>query len=542
MRRDPALRLLPSVFFLLGWMLLNVLMNLDYPVANPATAPLFRFSPELLGMLLAVCALAWRHVPFHPLWYAPLVTIFLFFRLFRLGETIVPAYLERDFNLFIDTGLLPDLVHLLYNSLSHLTFCLAAGLALGCLVLLAWGLSRTFRAFHHYFLLPGHRVLFCSLTVLLVLLTYLPLSSDKKPLPLFSKAICPRVATEIRFIAQIAAVRRQCAEGFRDAAARLADIPAPLDRLKGASVYIFFIESYGQTIFADSRHFQAIAPVVDDFERMLGRQGFAACSSFLASPTYGGSSWLAFCSFETGIPLPTQIHYQSLIHAKVATLASLFARAGYRTVSVMPGTTLPWPEGSFLQYQKIYTASDLGYQGPPYNWSPMPDQFVLDAIFQREVRDRRQPLFVRSVLVSSHASFSCQPPFLEDWSQIGNGAIYSSIVPITFPVTWPDLRNANEAYVAAITYDLRVLKAYLEQFIDDDALIIILGDHQPASQITGNGRPWSVPIHVISRNPALLAPFFQRGYGPGLVPDQPLPHPGMETFLHDFVLDFSSPS
>jgi hypothetical protein len=48
-------------------------------------------------------------------------------------------------------------------------------------------------------------------------------------------------------------------------------------------------------------------------------------------------------------------------------------------------------------------------------------------------------------------------------------------------------------------------------------------------------------VHVFSRNDALLEPFRNRGYSPGLIPTQPPPHRGMETFLYDFLADFSTP-
>lgn len=59
-------------------------------------------------------------------------------------------------------------------------------------------------------------------------------------------------------------------------------------------------------------------------------------------------------------------------------------------------------------------------------------------------------------------------------------------------------------------------------------------------QITGKKASWSVPIHVISRNRGYLQPFLNRGDTPGLIPAQPLPHRGMQTFLPDFLLDFST--
>jgi hypothetical protein len=72
-------------------------------------------------------------------------------------------------------------------------------------------------------------------------------------------------------------------------------------------------------------------------------------------------------------------------------------------------------------------------------------------------------------------------------------------------------------------------------------LVIFVGDHQPHQQVTGpDNLTWSVPIHVVSRNPDFVAPFLRRGYIRGMIPDQPLPHVGMERFMEEFLSDFST--
>ena len=38
----------------------------------------------------------------------------------------------------------------------------------------------------------------------------------------------------------------------------------------------------------------------------------------------------------------------------------------------------------------------------------------------------------------------------------------------------------------------------------------------------------------------MVAPFMRRGYIPGMVPTQPLPHVGMERFMEEFLADFST--
>ena len=110
--------------------------------------------------------------------------------------------------------------------------------------------------------------------------------------------------------------------------------------------------------------------------------------------------------------------------------------------------------------------------------------------------------------------------------------------PVMYPIEWPNLKNAGEAYLRSLDYEFETLGNYLAQYVTADTLIIILGDHQPNLQLTGPGEPWSVPVHVISRNARLLTPFRERGYTAGLFPDQPLPHAGMETFLPGFLQDF----
>ena len=41
-----------------------------------------------------------------------------------------------------------------------------------------------------------------------------------------------------------------------------------------------------------------------------------------------------------------------------------------------------WPEASFFKLDHFYDAKHLGYKGPKFTWSPMPDQYTL-AQFQK---------------------------------------------------------------------------------------------------------------------------------------------------------------
>jgi len=50
-------------------------------------------------------------------------------------------------------------------------------------------------------------------------------------------------------------------------------------------------------------------------------------------------------------------------------------------------------------------------------------------------------------------------------------------------------------------------KGFVQRYVSDAAPIALLDDHQPVVQITGEQQPWSVRIHIISKNPDSLMDF-----------------------------------
>jgi hypothetical protein len=171
----------------------------------------------------------------------------------------------------------------------------------------------------------------------------------------------------------------------------------------------------------------------------------------------------------------------------------------------------------------------------------MTDQYVLDFIHRNEVEGASRPLFIQYVMISSHYPFNMIPRFFEDWSRIGDGSIYHREESVNVLPIKPGNQTAGaEGYVAAMAYELKLIREYLSNFVDREALIVVVGDHQPYSGITGKSKPRSVPLHVISERADFLAPFLDRGYTEGLIPRQELPHAGLETFLPSLLESFGS--
>jgi hypothetical protein len=106
----------------------------------------------------------------------------------------------------------------------------------------------------------------------------------------------------------------------------------------------------------------------------------------------------------------------------------------------------------------------------------------------------------------------------------------------------PDWSRLAPEYLKSLGYDFAALGGWLTERLPGDGLIILLGDHQPPAVIGGRREPpWTVPIHVLSRDPDLVAPFIAEGYVPGLFPAQKPPFSGMETFLARFLAAFDRP-
>ena len=150
--------------------------------------------------------------------------------------------------------------------------------------------------------------------------------------------------------------------------------------------------------------------VLDDGTRRLRSDGFRSRSAFLTSPTFGGISWLAHSTLQSGLWVDSQQRYDALLHSRRATLTQAFGRAGWRTVSDVPANTADWPQGAFYGYDAFYDSRNVGYAGPRFGYPTMPDQFTLDAFHRLELgRHPRRPVMAEIDLVTSHAPWSRIP-------------------------------------------------------------------------------------------------------------------------------------
>jgi phosphatidylglycerophosphate synthase len=316
-----------------------------------------------------------------------------------------------------------------------------------------------------------------------------------------------------------------------------------LTGLRGKDVLLVFVESYGRVAVQGSSFAPQVDAVLHQGDAQLRSAGFSSRSAFLTSPTFGGLSWLAHSTLQSGIRVDGQRRYDQLVENNRLTLTKAFKRAGWRAVGVMPANHRAWPEGStFYHYDKIYDRRNLGYRGPDFGLPPMPDQYTFLALQRRELAPRhRPPLFAEVDLISSHAPWT-RIPRLVPWDQVGDGSIFGRIPPqeATKATLFGDGKRARAAYGDSIEYSLRSLFSFVQHSGDKNLVLVVLGDHQPATLVTGEGATHDVPISVIAHDPKVMQQISGWGWQNGMLPSPDAPVWPMDAFRDRFLGAFGS--
>ncbi|MGH3453131.1 MAG: CDP-alcohol phosphatidyltransferase family protein [Nocardioidaceae bacterium] len=313
-----------------------------------------------------------------------------------------------------------------------------------------------------------------------------------------------------------------------------------LGGLRGKDVLVVFVESYGRIALEGTTTAARIRPTVDAGTRRLRATGFSTRSAYLTSPTFGGVSWLAHSTLQSGVWVDNQLLYERLLDSDRMTLSGFFHREGWRTVGVMPTNKDEWPEGeAFYQLDKVY--NNFGYRGPEFGIADMPDQYALSEFQRRELASRdRTPLMAQVDLASSHAPWAPLPHMI-DWNRLGDGSVFHRIrdrAQSTEEV-WRDSDDVQAAYAKSIVYCLRTVVSFVERYGDDNLVLILVGDHQPAPIVSGHTSSRDVPITVIARDPAVIDRISGWGWQDGMRPDPDGPVWPMDAFRDRFLAAYS---
>ena len=458
--------------------------------------------------------------------------------LLNLVDAATPTLLGRDLNLYWDLPHLPSLFGLAGEAAGLWPMAGVSAVLSGAIVLLINGTAWAWRQ-----VLPILANRHIALGFAVVLGVALDVTAV---VPAKDRPLATGLALDIvRQSATVAKGRLAATSGSGSYAEAIAAPPPPysdLAGLKRRDVYLVYLESYGTTVF-DTPEFRAgLGDELSQFETSLNRAGYSIVSNRLVSPTFGGGSWLAHATLASGVRLDDPVLYTLLLDSGRKLLPTYFKQAGWRTLEIAPGIKAPSATAKAAwSFDKEVFASELDYKGPSFGWFAIPDQFTLDRAAAIRSALGPAPVFTQLILVSSHIPFAPVPPYLADWDDSGT---FATVPATTMKKVWrqPDWGDLAPDYLRSLRYDFAALTGWLTSRITGNGLVILLGDHQPPALVGGLPQPpWTVPIHVLSRDPDLIAPFLAEGYVSGLFPTQPPPHPGMEAFLARFLAAFERP-
>jgi hypothetical protein len=483
-------------------------------------------APQRLGFWLAIAAVL-------------IVGVMLFLKIADIG---VQSAFQRQFNPYLDTKMLVDGWRLLRSTIGTSTALLTLGgiFSAFCLILAVFYGSAM-----HLAAVSGAKSLklsaaYGSILVLGVAMSIVgPLLgfrhfTDARALPYFNARltlVASSIADMHRFEQELAAPQSSpSGAGF-------------LGAVRGRDVVLIFVESYGRSAIEDPRYSPVIRPRLEQVQQQLNAAGFASASGWSLSPTVGGISWLAHGTFLSGLWIDSQARYDRLMMSDWPSLNRLFQQAGWRTAAVMPAITMDWPDSSYFGYDQVLASKNLGYRGKPFNWVTMPDQYTLsafDRMLRRSAPADGKPVMAEIALISSHAPWTPVPKLI-DWADVGDGTAFNTQAASgdTPTVVWADHQRVRLQYIQTIDYSLQTISDYIAHF-GDDALFIILGDHQPASLITGSNASRSVPVHIISRDQSLIERFQAEGFNTGILPKADAPELQMDTMRNRLLRVFSA--
>lgn len=314
-----------------------------------------------------------------------------------------------------------------------------------------------------------------------------------------------------------------------------------LTGLRGKDVVVAFVESYGRVAVEGSSFSPAIDRLLDRGTARLSAAGLSARSAFLTSPTFGGQSWLAHSTLQSGTWVDSSHRYDELIASDRLTLARAFSRAGWRTVFDIPSVRDGWPAGQrFYGFDRLYDAANVGYRGPSFGYATMPDQFTWATFAHRELDPAdRPPVMAEIDLVSSHVPWTPLPSMVP-WSRVGDGSVFASM-PAGQPSAAEVLGDADRvraAYATSVRYTLRALVSFLEHHPDPNLVLVVLGDHQPNSSVSGPEAGHDVPVSLVAHDPHVLHRIAGWRWSPGLRPAPDAPVWPMDAFRDRFLTAF----
>ena len=508
---------------LLALLLLNGLLSFSNWWPTPALIPDARLAPEFLWLwLILLGAVRWQG-QLSSRQASLLALAYLLLVLGRYVDVTAPALFGRPLNLYWDVPQIPRFLWVGAQELP-IWITLAAIALTGLLLMLLflgvrWTIVVTARDAVPYGL-RSRRVL--TLTACAVVLVAANYAGVRATWPFVSKPVIPTYLRQADILFTAVSPER-LAQVLPPSTTIEAALARPrgsaLGALMGRDVYLMVLESYGAVVYDNPRAQEKLAAARKQFAADLAGGGHHVVSAFLRAPTFGGASDLSHLSLLSGIDLTDPLRHDLLLTTQRPTLVDVFRDSGYRVFGFYSSLSWDWPERAYYGFDEFVDGTQLDYRGPRLGPWHIPDQFAMARFEQRYPRPANAPpRFVFMPTITSHFPFSPVPPYQPDWQRILSDQPFDDADVRRALAEKPDWLDMLPDYIRMIEYTYAWLGGYFRQPPPRETIHVLVGDHQPTANISGEGASWDVPVHIIARDARLLEGFTRQGFQSGLNP------------------------
>ena len=282
------------------------------------------------------------------------------------------------------------------------------------------------------------------------------------------------------------------------AAASLADTTP----MRLPDIYLFAVESYGATLWADDDYRVARQGLMRRVQSQLDDLGLPIFTRFATSPVYGGGSWMSTASALSGIRIENHVSYWAWkrIAHRYPHLIAYLKRHGYYTLSVQPGAT--WTEDLY-DYDDVITREEFSYDGFAYGFGHVPDQWALQYAFSNYWSRQPRPRLFHFSATSTHFAWDPPPRITEDVAELEEpqpSFLETRPDYVELALTVP--QGQQRDFFVTVAYEWELLLEAFRNRIEPGFIALILGDHQPPFITDGHGES-DVALHVVTDIPAL---------------------------------------
>ncbi len=291
------------------------------------------------------------------------------------------------------------------------------------------------------------------------------------------------------------------------------------------NIYLFFLESYGSVVQLLKEEGPMYDSLMINLESQLRRADWKVASTYSLAPVIGGRSWLSFTSALTGIDISNHLYFNELLSTQYnfPHLVRYLNHQGYHTYRMKTmsnqkqSTAISYAlTDRFYAFDQWIKYDDIPYQGFKYDMlGGIPDQYAINYFEEHILDDDKQPFFFFSINMSSHAPWTTIPPFLENWRLLDSMQKLNAL-----DGTAEKSLDESMRYYLSIEYVLKVMVQFILNKVDDEALVILVGDHQPPGMTflcEGIMNEFAVPLHIISKNQQMMEGLLQNSFAPSLL-------------------------